>query len=189
MQYIDSSTHMVASRKSLTSHSLICHFLFHLDASYSWNIFHGARTSDAHRAASAVRKVASDDQILIGVGYSMGAIVLNNYVASYGEGCALHGAVAISGGLDTRYQKDYFRAQRLWQPMLAETMRDDFLLGKWGHRVKERLSRDDFLRMLRASHVTVRVAIVQPKTLEINIFSQILIILCDFMKLVATKRK
>jgi len=39
--------------------------------------------------------------------------------------------------------------------MLAETLRDEFLLGKWGYRVKEKLSHDEFLRMMRASHVTV----------------------------------
>jgi predicted alpha/beta-fold hydrolase len=85
----------------------------------------------------------------------MGAIVLANYVASYGESCALDGAVPISGGLDMRYQEHFYRAQRLWQPMLAETLRDEFLLGKWGHRVKERLNHYEFLRMMRASHVTV----------------------------------
>jgi predicted alpha/beta-fold hydrolase len=122
---------------------------------HSWNIFHGARTSDAHRAALAVRRAVSEDQVLIGVGYSMGAIIMSNYVASYGRDCALDGLMAISGGLDMRYQEDFFRAQRMWQPMLAETLRDDFLLGKWGHRVKERLSHHDFLRMMRASHVTV----------------------------------
>jgi predicted alpha/beta-fold hydrolase len=120
-----------------------------------WNCFHGARTSDAHAAALAVKRaIQGNHQILIGAGYSMGAIILSNYVASYGEECALDGAVSISGGLDMRYQEHFFRAQRLWQPMLTETLRDDFLLGKWGHRVKEKLTHDEFLRMLRASHVT-----------------------------------
>jgi predicted alpha/beta-fold hydrolase len=122
-----------------------------------WSIFNGARTSDAHAAALALRKTLGEHQVLVGVGYSMGAIVLSNYVASYGESCALDGAISISGGLDMRYQEHFFRAQRLWQPMLAETLRDEFLLGKWGHRVKERLSSHDFLRMMRASHVTVSI--------------------------------
>lgn len=121
----------------------------------SWDIFHGARTSDAHEAARVLRKTLIRDQVLIGVGYSMGAIVLNNYVASYGAECALDGAIGISGGLDMRFQENFTRAQRLWQPMLAETLRSDFLLGKWGMRVHERLSKDDLLRMMRATHVTV----------------------------------
>jgi predicted alpha/beta-fold hydrolase len=99
-------------------------------------------------------------QTIIGVGYSMGAIILSNYVASYGKLCPLDGAISISGGLDMRYQKDFFRAQRLWQPMLAETLREDFLLGKWGRRVKARLSHTDFLKMMRASHVTVCICFV-----------------------------
>jgi hypothetical protein len=85
----------------------------------------------------------------------MGAIVLNNYVASYGADCALDAGVSISGSLDMRPQEHFTRAKRLWQPMLAEDLRDVFMLGKWGHRVKARLSHDHFLRMMRASDVTV----------------------------------
>ena len=86
----------------------------------------------------------------------MGAIILNNYVASYGSECALNGAIAVSGGLDLRYQEHFYRARRLWQPMLAEDLRDKFLLGKWGIRVKAKLSKDELLRLMRASDVTVR---------------------------------
>jgi len=93
--------------------------------------------------------------VLVGAGYSMGAIILSNYVASYGRECALDAAVAVSGGLDMRYQEHAFRAQRLWQPMLAGTLRDKFLLGKFGHRLKEKLSPFQFLKMMRATHITV----------------------------------
>jgi predicted alpha/beta-fold hydrolase len=119
-----------------------------------WSLFNGARTSDLHVVASAIQKNVSKKQVLVAVGYSMGAIILANYVASYGMRCALDGAIAISGGLDMRYQEHFLRAQRLWQPMLAETLRDDFLLGKWGYRVRAKLDNDEFLKMLRASHVT-----------------------------------
>lgn len=37
-----------------------------------WNIFHGARWSDAHEAALALKKVMGKNQVLAGVGYSMG---------------------------------------------------------------------------------------------------------------------
>ena len=86
----------------------------------------------------------------------MGAIVLSNFVSSYGQDVALDAAVAISGGLDMRAQAGFTRAKRLWQPMLAEDLRDIFLVGKWGKRVKERLSHEDMLRMMRASDVSVR---------------------------------
>jgi predicted alpha/beta-fold hydrolase len=120
-----------------------------------WNIFHGARSSDAHSAALALRRTLGSDQVLIGVGYSMGAIVMNNYVASYGSDCVLDGAIAVSGGLDMRFQEHFYRAQRLWQPILAEELRSHFLLGKFGIRVHERLSRNEMLRVMRATHVTV----------------------------------
>eukprot|EP00536_Pseudo-nitzschia_multiseries_P009244 jgi/Psemu1/200246/e_gw1.253.58.1 len=131
-------------------------------------IFHGARTSDAHAAAKALRRALqlqqqqlllpnqnqNRNQLLVGVGYSMGAIVLANYVASYGPECALDAAVAVSGGLDMRYQTYAYRTQRLWQPILAGNLRSDFLLGKFGHRVKKILSPANYLRVLRASHIT-----------------------------------
>jgi len=115
-----------------------------------WNLFHGARTSDAHAAAVALRQAFGRDQLIIGVGYSMGAIVLSNYVASYGIECPLDAAMAISGGLDLRYQMDYTRGKRLWSPFLTIIAREKFFLGKWGHRVKERLSESNFRNMIRA---------------------------------------
>jgi predicted alpha/beta-fold hydrolase len=53
-----------------------------------------------------------------------------------------------------RNQEDFPRAQRLWQPMLAETLREDFLLGKWGRRVLTAIPREHFYKMIRATHVT-----------------------------------
>ena len=122
-----------------------------------WNVFHGARTSDAQTAASVIKhRALADEQILVGAGYSMGAIIIANYVATYGKDCALDAAVAVSGGLDMRYQEHFYRAQRLWQPMLAGTLRDEFLLGKFGHRAKAKLSPTEYLKILKATHITVR---------------------------------
>lgn len=120
-----------------------------------WNIFHGARIEDAHVAARKLRQVTGDEQILAGVGYSMGAIILSNYVARMGDNCPLDAAVAISGGLDLRFEHDFVRAQRLWQPMLAQELRDTFLVNKWGERVRARLSLEDMKQSMRAVHVTV----------------------------------
>jgi hypothetical protein len=85
----------------------------------------------------AIQQALGLEQVLLGVGYSsMGAIILNNYVtASCHPECALDGAIGVSGGLDMRYEEDFFRPQCLWQPMLVETLQGDFLLGKWGYRV------------------------------------------------------
>ena len=121
----------------------------------SWNIFHGARIVDIHAAGLALRKALNKDQILVGVGYSMGGIILNNYVAKAGKDCALDAAISISGGLDMRKQKEFYRAQRLWQPLLIEKLRDEFLIGKWGERVRRRLSKGHMRRLMRATHITV----------------------------------
>ena len=139
---------------------------------FRWNLFHGARTVDAHATALTLRKTVGPDQVIIGVGFSMGAIVLSNFVSSYGNDVALDAAVAISGGLDMRPQAGFTRAKRLWQPMLAEDLRDIFLVGKWGKRVKERLSHEDMLRMMRASDVTVRLCVAfhsgRPNLVRLN---------------------
>ena len=84
----------------------------------------------------------------------MGAIVLSNLVSRTGTDCVLDSAIAISGGLDLRRQIDFFRAQRLWQPMLTAQLRDAFVLGKWGGRVKYRLSKEEMIRLMRATHIT-----------------------------------
>jgi predicted alpha/beta-fold hydrolase len=119
-----------------------------------WNVFHGARVTDAHAAARAIRHGLVPGQVLGGVGYSMGAIILNNYVARYGNDCALDAAVSVSGGLDMRREADFVRAQRLWQPVLCATLRNDFVLGKWGERVRARLTREQMKDLMRATHVT-----------------------------------
>jgi predicted alpha/beta-fold hydrolase len=126
-----------------------------LFVSKGWNVFHGARVEDAHLAAKALRNALGPDQILAGIGYSMGAIVLSNYVARSGSDCALDAAIALSGGLDMRVQAFYGRAQRLWQPMVAKNLRDVFVVGKFGERYRERLTKQQMLEMMRATHISV----------------------------------
>lgn len=118
------------------------------------NVFHGARWEDSRDAAIAVRLSMVPGQLLAGVGYSMGAIILCNMVARTGAECALDVAVAVSGGLDMRYEIDYPRAQRLWQPLLTATLRDTFVIGKWGERVRHRLTKEQMKMLMRATHVS-----------------------------------
>jgi predicted alpha/beta-fold hydrolase len=122
------------------------------------NLFHGARYQDVHAAATALRSALDDGdgsrQVLAGVGYSMGGIVLANYVSRLGPDAALDVAVSISGGLDMRHETNFTRAQRLWQPILTQTLRNVFVAGKWGERVRFRLSKKEMKQMLRAYHIT-----------------------------------
>jgi len=121
-----------------------------------WNVFHGARTSDVHVASGLLRKTLSKDQnqMLAGVGFSMGAIVLANYVARSGTDCNLDAAMAVSGGLDMREQINFFRSQRLWQPMLAKELRDTFIVGKFDARYRHRLTEEDYLELMRSAHIS-----------------------------------
>jgi predicted alpha/beta-fold hydrolase len=128
-----------------------------------WNVFHGARTGDVDIAARALRRgltlLAETQrrprrQVLIGVGYSMGAIILSNYVARSGKHCSLDAAIAVSGGLDMRQNLNFRRSMRLWQPMLTFGLRDDILIGKYARFYKHKLTRDQFLSMLRTTSVS-----------------------------------
>ncbi|KAL7576522.1 hypothetical protein ACA910_018020 [Epithemia clementina (nom. ined.)] len=119
-----------------------------------WNNFHGARWTDAHQASLAIRKGLSRNQLLVGVGYSMGGIILSNLVGRAGKECALDAAIAFSGGLDMRFQTNFFRAQRLFQPIVTVALRGTFVLGKWGERVRARLSRAQMKELMHGTHVT-----------------------------------
>jgi predicted alpha/beta-fold hydrolase len=79
---------------------------------------------------------------------------MGNYVARAGPDCALDAAVAVSGGLDMRYETYFYRAQRLWQPILAIELRDTFIMGKWGERVRHRLSKEQLKYLMRATHIS-----------------------------------
>jgi len=118
-----------------------------------WDFFHGARWTDAHATATAVRRAIEPDQILAGVGFSMGAIVLNLYVASSGEDCALDAAFSISGALECRHEAMFNRTKFMWQPMIAEDIRSSQHLLKWGERMKSRLSKEDMIAMMRVTNV------------------------------------
>lgn len=106
----------------------------------NWNVFHGARTGDVDIAARALKRGLASlaeaqrrprRQILVGVGYSMGAIILSNYVSRSGKHCSLDAAIAVSGGLDMRQNLNFRRSMRLWQPMLTFALRDDILIGTY----------------------------------------------------------
>ena len=45
---------------------------------------------------------------------------------------------------------------RLWQPILTLGLREDILLGKYGRHYKARLTKEQFLGLLRATSISVR---------------------------------
>lgn len=121
---------------------------------FGWNVFHGARITDVDATAKAIRKGLEENQMLAGVGYSMGAIILSNYVARSGSKCQLDCAMAISGGLDMRENLNFIRSMRLWQPMLAQTLKQDFIMQKFDGRFRQRLTQEQHLSLMRASSVS-----------------------------------
>lgn len=119
------------------------------------NILHFARTKDVEAAAaalrSAIREVSGDGSLLLsGVGYSMGAITLSNYVATSGAHCDLDAAVAISGALDTREQVKFSRSASLWQPFITKALRDT-LLSSFGNKIRNRLSQQQLQESIKAA--------------------------------------
>lgn len=88
--------------------------------------FNGARTSDFAAALDLVRAAVPSDTPLVGVGYSMGAIVLAHYTAVAGAACPLACAICLSGSPDVRHGT-MPHAQRLWQPALAHELKRTLL--------------------------------------------------------------
>jgi len=103
---------------------------------------HFTRTSDVHTAATTLRKAIGPHVTLGGVGYSMGAITLANYVAYQGNDCPLDAAVSLSGALDTRQQYFYRRSRNFWQSFLSKTLKDT-MLEKFSQQLYSRLSREE----------------------------------------------
>jgi predicted alpha/beta-fold hydrolase len=119
-----------------------------------WNIFHAARLTDVHETAVYLKShVVQEGQVLSGVGYSMGAIVLNNYASTYGSECALDIGFSISGAMECRHEAYNERAKRLWLPLVAELTRFSQLTAKWANRLAYRLPREDMLALLRSRNV------------------------------------
>lgn len=68
---------------------------------------------------------------------------------------ALDAAIAISGALDMCQQINFKRSMRLWQPFLTSGMRVDNILGKFADQYRHRLTKEQFLGVLRATSLSV----------------------------------
>ena len=76
------------------------------------------------------------------------------FLSSY-YNIALDAAMAISGGLDMRQNLSFKRSMRLWQPMLTFGLREDILIGKYSRHYKHRLTKQQFLSLLRVTSISV----------------------------------
>lgn len=77
------------------------------------------------------------------------------FISSSFTHLALDAAMSISGGLDVRQQLNFKRSMRLWQPILTFSWREDILIGKNARYYRDRLTKDRFLGMLRATSLSV----------------------------------
>ncbi|KAL7553012.1 hypothetical protein ACHAWF_016257 [Thalassiosira exigua] len=115
------------------------------------NILHFARLSDVRAAARALRNAINQvnpNLLLAGVGYSMGAITLANYVAQSNP-TDIDVAVAFSGALDTTQQVKFSRSVSLWQPFIAKAMRDT-LLSRYTNEISQRLDHEQLKETMMA---------------------------------------
>jgi predicted alpha/beta-fold hydrolase len=115
----------------------------------SGRLFHGARIDDAHAVSLALKQGMSGDQKLIGVGYSMGAIVLANYVARIGDACAMDYAIGIGGGIDMRWNYLNHRSRWLWQPFLSRTLLDSLIIRFVPNYLKAAIERGEVTELQR----------------------------------------
>eukprot|EP00947_MAST-08B_sp_MAST-8B-sp1_P003933 g3933.t1 len=93
----------------------------------SGNFFHGARISDIHAAVCAIDKATPEGTNIVAAGYSMGAIVLSNYVAQIGSKSPLRAAVALSGCFNSVENAEFEFSRRVWQPPLAAGLKENFV--------------------------------------------------------------
>jgi len=120
------------------------------------NLLHFARVSDVKAAARALKKaittVSPDEGLLLaGVGYSMGAITLSNYVASDPD-CDLDVAIAFSGALDTTQQMHFRRSASLWQPFITKAMRDT-LFSRYSTQIRNKLDLKQVKEVMKAKNL------------------------------------
>ena len=92
------------------------------------SIFNGARLDDVHHTTTALRKAVGKSVNIIGVGYSMGGIILNNYACTYGDECPLDGAISLSSLLDCESNQSFKESQTYWEPILAKGLIDTTIL-------------------------------------------------------------
>ena len=113
---------------------------------------HYARISDFELVAKLIKGVMPKSQTLVGVGYSMGGVVLSNYVARSGENCYLDLAISISGGIDARPSLQYKRSEWLWQPALAWRIKYAFR-SKYVDKIANGLEKNEFEKYLSATSI------------------------------------
>jgi len=110
-----------------------------------------ARTSDVHATVKALKKLQSHNQTMAGLGYSMGGVILANYVAKYGNDCQLDVAISISSALDARKQIKFQRSKLMWEPLVTGIMK--LYIEKNFHHVIKQLEEDIYLKFQYATDV------------------------------------
>ena len=88
--------------------------------------FNGARTTDVASCLGLLRAAAAPTTPLVGVGFSMGAIILANYCGVAGATNPLACAISFSGCYDAVVGTPAYGA-RLWHPWLALELKRTFL--------------------------------------------------------------
>lgn len=96
----------------------------------SGRLFHGARTSDLATAARIVSEAAAGagGAPVVGVGFSMGAIVLANFCGTAGEDNPLACAVGLSGCYDCVANRHFAYGRTYWQPWLTQQLKTNFCI-------------------------------------------------------------
>eukprot|EP00211_Chloroparvula_japonica_P002889 CAMPEP_0119146694 /NCGR_PEP_ID=MMETSP1310-20130426/39280_1 /TAXON_ID=464262 /ORGANISM="Genus nov. species nov., Strain RCC2339" /LENGTH=451 /DNA_ID=CAMNT_0007138609 /DNA_START=49 /DNA_END=1401 /DNA_ORIENTATION=- len=90
--------------------------------------FNGARTTDVRMVLAMLREVVPRGRgiPLVGVGYSMGATVLANYMAKSGDLTELDAGVAMCGVADANLNSCPY-SRLVWQPLLSTPLKTDIL--------------------------------------------------------------
>jgi len=98
------------------------------------HLFHGARISDLQETVEMLSTSCGGAPI-VAAGFSMGAIILSNYIAQLGKDCPLTAAVAVAGCFDSLKNMENAHSRDLWQPFLAYELKKTALLPFYDYLV------------------------------------------------------
>jgi predicted alpha/beta-fold hydrolase len=101
------------------------------------SIFNGARCDDIDTVVNIIRKVVGPSTKIAGVGFSMGGVILANYMAKMGKQCGLDAGVSLGGCLDCVANHSYWESRELWQQVLCARLKESVMGPSIGRIVKK----------------------------------------------------
>ena len=90
--------------------------------------FHGARIADLHLVAGVVRKLCPNS-LVVACGFSMGGIIVGNYLSRMGQSALVDGVVNVAGCIDINHSSKFDYCHETFTPLITHGLKMSMLLG------------------------------------------------------------